>query len=165
MSDEEWMCCLMFDEMSPRQNLHFNSKFDCIEGYEDLGSHVRTSYTANQALVFILHGLHKKWKPPVAYYSIHTSTKIEMLVNFLLEVLDACQNAGLEVVATFCDMGANSVKTLMHLGVSEKTPVFKFQCPEVAAIFDPPSHLICTHKLFVTHDIANMECQVTANGE
>jgi hypothetical protein len=34
------------------------------------------------------------------YYLILGSTKGEMLVNFLMEVLDACQNAGLKVVAT-----------------------------------------------------------------
>jgi hypothetical protein len=33
--------------------------------------------------------------------------KVEMLVNFLMEVLDAYYNAGSEVVATLCDMGAN----------------------------------------------------------
>jgi hypothetical protein len=47
-----------------------------------------------------------------------------MLVNFVLKVLDACQNAGLEAVATMCDMGANNVKALKHLGVSEKTPFY-----------------------------------------
>jgi hypothetical protein len=62
-----------------------------------------------------------------------------MLVNVLMEVLDACHNTGLEVVATICDMGANSVKALKQLGVSEKTPFFRFQNPYVAAIFEPPS--------------------------
>ena len=38
-----------------------------------------------------------------------------------MEVLDACHNAELEVVATVCDMGANSVKALKQLGVSEDT--------------------------------------------
>jgi hypothetical protein len=64
----------MFDKMSIRENLHFNQKFDCIEGFEDLGSHSRTSNIANHALVFMLHGLHKKWKQPVAYYLIHGKT-------------------------------------------------------------------------------------------
>ena len=94
------VCCLMFDEMSIRENLHFNQKFGCIHGFEDLGGHGGTSNIANHALVFMLHGLCKRWKQPVAYYLIHGTTKGEMLVNFLMEVLDACHNAGLEVVAT-----------------------------------------------------------------
>jgi citrate lyase beta subunit len=31
-----------------------------------------------------------------------------MLVNFLMEAVDACHNAGLQAVATVCDRGANS---------------------------------------------------------
>jgi len=33
-----------------------------------------------------------------------------MFANFLMEVLDACRNAGVEVVATVCDMGSNIVR-------------------------------------------------------
>jgi hypothetical protein len=36
----------MLDELSIRENLHFNQKFDCIEGFEDLGSRGRTSSIA-----------------------------------------------------------------------------------------------------------------------
>jgi len=102
----------MFDEMSIRQHLHFNQKIDCIEGYEDLGRHGRTSNITNHALVFMLHGLRKRWKQPVAYFMTRGSSKGDMLVDFLTEVLDACHNAGLVVVATMCDMGANNVKAL-----------------------------------------------------
>jgi len=62
--------------------------------------------------------------------------KGEMLVNFLMEFLDACLNAGLEVDATMCDVDANSVKALQLLGVSEKIPFFRFRDQEIAAIFD-----------------------------
>jgi hypothetical protein len=79
--------------------LHFNQKIYSIEGFEDLGSHGRTSSIANCTLVLMLHGLLKKWWL-VPYYLICRSTKGEMLVNFLMEVLDATQNAGLVVVAT-----------------------------------------------------------------
>jgi len=82
----------MFNEMSIRENLHFNQKFGSIDGFEDLGSHGRTSSIANHVLVFMLCGLCKRWKQPVAYSLIHGSTKGEMLVNFLMEVLDACHN-------------------------------------------------------------------------
>jgi hypothetical protein len=57
----------MFDEMS------MSHKFGCIKDFEDLGSHGRTSHIANHALVFMLRGLHKKWKESVAYCLIHGS--------------------------------------------------------------------------------------------
>ena len=43
---------------------------------------------------------------------IHGSTKGEMLVIFLMEVLDTYHNAGLVFVANLFDVGANRVKTL-----------------------------------------------------
>jgi hypothetical protein len=63
-------------------------------------------------------------------------------------VLDVCYNAGTEIVATVCDMGASSIKALKRLGVSEDTPFFRFQNQEIAALFDPPHLLKCTHNLF-----------------
>jgi hypothetical protein len=35
----------------------------------------------------MLHGLHKRWKQPCAYYLTRRSTKGEMLVNFLWRFL------------------------------------------------------------------------------
>jgi len=98
--------------MSIREHLHFNQKIDCIEGFEDLRRQGRTNNNANHALVSMLRGLYKRWKQPVAYYLSHVSTNGEMLVNFLVEVLDACCNAGLEIFATVCGMGANNFKAL-----------------------------------------------------
>ena len=95
MSDKDCMCCLMFEEMS--DSICISIRRLTIEGFEDLGRHGRTSNIANHALVFMLRGLHKRWKQPVAYYVTHGSTKGDMLVDFLMEVLDACHIAGLVV--------------------------------------------------------------------
>jgi len=40
MSDGDRVCCLMLDEMSIRENLHFNQKFGCV------GNQGRTSNVA-----------------------------------------------------------------------------------------------------------------------
>jgi len=78
-----------------------------------------------------------------------------MLVNFMMEVLDACHNAGLVVVATVCDMGANNIKALKQFCASEKTPFFRFHDQEIAAVFDPPHLLKCTCNLFLKHEVIN----------
>jgi hypothetical protein len=96
---------------------------------------------------------------------IDGGAKGEMLVNFLVEFLDASHNAGLEVVATMCDMGANNVKALTHLCVYEKTTFVRFQNQEIAAIFVPPNLLKFTHNLSLKHDVANVVCDITVNGE
>jgi hypothetical protein len=66
----------------------------------DLGSQGRTCNIANRALLFMVRGLHRKWKQPVAYYLSCGSTKAEILVQFLREVLGACQNVGMHLVAS-----------------------------------------------------------------
>ena len=38
MPEKHRYCCLLFDEMSIRENVRFNQKFNCIEGFEDLGT-------------------------------------------------------------------------------------------------------------------------------
>jgi hypothetical protein len=62
-------------------------------------------------------------------------------------------------------MGANSVRALKQLDVSAKTPFFRFQNRAIAAIFDPLHLLKCTQNLFLKYDIANVECEVTVNGQ
>jgi hypothetical protein len=110
--------------MSITENVSFNQKLDCIEGYEDYGTE-RTCNFANAPL-FMVRGLHRKWKQPVAYYFIRGSTKAGLLMKFLKEVLGACQNAGLHIVATVCDMGANNVSALQMLGTTRRKPFFGF---------------------------------------
>jgi len=84
-----------------------------------------------------------------------------MLVDFLMEVLDACHIAGLVV----CDMGANNVKALKQLGLSEKTLFIRFRHHEIAAVFDPPHLLKCTRNLFLKHEVMNVWLGVLVNGQ
>jgi len=83
-----------------------------------------------------------------------------MLVHFLKEVLGACQNSGLVVVAIVCNMGANNVKALKLLIVSAKQPFFTFQSQEIAAVFDPPHLLKYTRDLFQTRDVVSVGFEV-----
>jgi hypothetical protein len=153
MSEKDRYCCLLFDEISISENVWFNQKFDCIEGFEDLGCQGRTCNVTNHTLLFMVRGLHRKWKQPVAYYLSRGSTKAEMLVQFLKEVLEACHNVLLHVVATVCDMGTNNVKAMKLLGSTGSEPFFQFQNQAIATIHDPPHLLKCTHNLFLKYDM------------
>jgi len=117
--------------MSIRESVWFNQKFDCIEGFEDLPSRGRTCNITNHALLFMVCARYRKWKQPVAYYLSHGSTKAEMLVQFLKEVLDACQNVGLHVVATVCDMGTNNVKAMKLLGSPGRSHFSSFKIKQL----------------------------------
>jgi len=113
----------------------------------------------------MLRGLFKRWKLLLAYNLTHGSTKGEMLVNILVEVLDAWHNAGMVVVVTVCDMGANNVKALKQLGVPEKTHSFRIHDQEIAAVFDSSLLLKCTRNLFLKHEVMNVGLGVVVNGQ
>ena len=58
ISEKDQYCCCLFDEMSIRENMWFNQKFDCIEGFEDLGSQGGTCNIVNHAQLFMVCCLH-----------------------------------------------------------------------------------------------------------
>ena len=56
------------------------------------------------------------------------------------------------------------IEAIKLLSFSEKTPLFSFEDKEISAIFDPP-HLLKCRCLFLKHNVANVECEITVNGE
>ena len=84
---------------------------------------------------------HGSWSASEVEAASRGSTKAAMLVQFLKEVLDACQNVGLHVVATVCDMGTKNVKAMRLLVSTGEKSFFQFQGQEIATIYDPP-HLL-----------------------
>jgi len=56
--------------------------------------------------------------------------------NFLVhEVLGACHNAGLHVVATICDMDAKGIKALQLLSATRQKPFFKFWNQDILTVY------------------------------
>lgn len=71
-TDEGNICILSFDEMSIKKHLFYNTKLDEIQGFQDHDNHGRTNEVATKALVFMLSGIRKRWKQPIAFYLSHT---------------------------------------------------------------------------------------------
>ena len=64
MSSSDKDCVVLFDEMSIKAGLSLDSRNDCVEGLEDLGLLGKSRHYATSALVFMLRGMHSKWKQP-----------------------------------------------------------------------------------------------------
>ncbi|XP_063218623.1 uncharacterized protein LOC134528887 [Bacillus rossius redtenbacheri] len=143
-------CALMFDEMSLKEHVQYCPKEDKIVGFVDSGSS-RCADWANYAMVFMLRGLRKKWKQPVACYFTHGGMKGGKLKAAVEEVLACCFAVGLNIVVTVCDMGTNNVSALKQLGAKFPDPVFHFIGHEIAVVFDPPHLLKCTRNMFLSH--------------
>jgi hypothetical protein len=61
-------CMLTFDGMTIAQALQYDIKSDSIIGFSDFGDTRRTNTMANQIIVFMLRGLRRNWKQPIAFY-------------------------------------------------------------------------------------------------
>lgn len=158
LNERDKVCSLIFDEMSIREHLQYNRSTDRIDGYEDIGHKGRTRRIANHALVFMVRGLFRKWKQPVAYYFSHSSVRSEILVELIVNIIDACTGAGLYVAATVCDMGAANVKALKIMGSAKPDhPYFLYKDRPIFTILDPPHLIKCTRNLLQKY---NIKCHV-----
>jgi hypothetical protein len=90
-------------------------------------------------LYLLLFSLRQAWVPMCVVHSSTVKNMWSSGVGFLV----ACQNAGLHIVTTVCDMGANNVKALKLLCATRWKPFFKFPNQDFVTVCDPP-HLKCT---------------------
>ncbi|KAG8228694.1 hypothetical protein J437_LFUL008683 [Ladona fulva] len=139
--------------MSIKPSFAFNSRSDCIDGFEDHGSRGRSTNVAREALVFMVRGLRQKWKQPVAFYFSHKATPGVILADLIREVLGAPQSTGLKIAATVCDMGSNNILALRILGSTLHNPCFCFNGQEIFTLHDPPHLLKCTRNMFQKYPV------------
>ncbi|CAH1993713.1 unnamed protein product [Acanthoscelides obtectus] len=95
-------CAVMFDEMSLDPHIHLNVATKEFEGFETNDDEQRNAVIADHALVFMVRGLVKNWKQPLAYTFCRSSTKSVILVRLLTKIITRCQQAGLKVICTIC---------------------------------------------------------------
>ncbi|KAG8232050.1 hypothetical protein J437_LFUL014426 [Ladona fulva] len=152
MEDCDRICVLMFDEMSIMEHCDYNASLDLIVGFEDYGCNRRSKCLAKYALLFMVCGVLRKWKQPIAFYFSASQTKSEMIVSLMEEVLQQCHEAGLHVIATVCDMGTNNVKAMRSMGSSITHPFINFNNQTIFTIFDPPHLIKGTRNLLMAHD-------------
>jgi hypothetical protein len=86
-----------------------------------------------------------------------------MFANFLMEVLDACRNVGVEVVATVCHMGANSVRPWNSWMFLKRYQSSRWVTKKLQQCLNPIS--LNAHNLVIEHDVTNVGFEVFVNGE
>jgi hypothetical protein len=139
-------CTLSFDEVSLSADLTYCGASDLIIGYEDLGLLGRTKDMAKNALVFMVQGLRKSWKQPVAYYFVKNSVKVIYLKQIICKVISELQSRGFKVVATVCDQGSTNVD-------ERQGPYFFVNNNKVITFFDTPHLLKNTRNALARYNI------------
>lgn len=141
MSEKERECVLTWDEMSIKEGLHYNVKYDFIEGFTDLGEHGRTCAMGNHILVFMIRGRQTDWRQPIAYYVAKNSVPGKLLHKIILEVLDYVEEAGFTVKSMVCDLGTPNQAAVKALKITKDNPYILRFNRKIFFNFDPP-HLI-----------------------
>lgn len=142
MQESDRQCVLIFDEMSLKSGLVYNSGTDKIEGFEDFGVLGQSKFIANHATVFMVRGLRSKWKQPLGYVLTSGPVPANMLKDLVFECVRKATNIGLNIRLVVCDQGSNNRSFLeKKMGVTRIKPYFYIDGAKIYATYDAP-HLI-----------------------
>ena len=81
------LCSLVFDEMAIAPATAYNIKDDMVYGFENFGRNDKNRILCDHVLVFLLRGIHRKWKQPIAYYFCQSVTKTPQLIKWVKGLL------------------------------------------------------------------------------
>lgn len=103
--------------------------------------------------VFMLRGIHKKWKQPIYFNFCNGSTKHPDIMRTIKMIVRAVREAGLQILAVVCDQGTNNVSAIKKLIADTSADykrVGKVQKKEF--VFEVDGETICpfTRTLFPT---------------
>lgn len=91
-SKEDLACSFSFDETALKSRVEYNSIMDEINGFVEMAG-IRKPVFATHALTFMVRGINKPFKQPVAHFYTHGLKSFE-LSELILLVLEAVLNTG-----------------------------------------------------------------------
>lgn len=109
LSPEDRLCCLIFDEMSVSPQIHYDGSKDKLKGFA-----WRSKKIADHVLVYMVKGLKRKFKQPVAYYFTNSLNKAE-LKALTIKVIKYVQGTGLNILCTVCDQSTVNVSVINEI--------------------------------------------------
>ncbi|XP_063824571.1 uncharacterized protein LOC135077445 isoform X1 [Ostrinia nubilalis] len=151
MPSKHRYCSIIFDEMAIAAHVAFDKHTDKIKGFEDDGFERERKF-ADHVLVFMVRGVFKKFKQPVAYSFCTGSTKTEKLKRQLKTVIENVLATGLKVISTTCDQGSTNMAAINSLindtkghyirqNQEFKGGFFEINEHKIYPLYDPP-HLL-----------------------
>lgn len=145
--DKDKYCCLLFDEMAIKPRLNYNVGTDKVDGYTDMGKSERSDSVADHALVFMLQGIRRKFKQPLAFYFVKGTVTSQKLAVLIKEIISAINETGFEVLATVCDQGPTNMGALKLL--KDWSPAE--EGPQIKNFFN-----VGSKKVFIIYDVPHL---------
>lgn len=155
-------CTVVFDEISISASLQFIASTGKVIGFEDLGHNEQSCKFADKALVFMIRGLRKKFKQPVAFYFTNSEMNSIKLSVIIKDVITAVQSTGLIVISTVCDQAPSNVAAInnliretniKYLKTEKENCIFEINNKEIIPIFDVPHLLKGLRNNLLTKDL------------
>jgi len=123
-----------------------------------------TGHFADKALTFMVRGVKRKFKQPVAFYLTESGIKTPDLVVALKEIIRAVQSTGLKIIATVYDQAPTNVvannillketvESYTREGLEKQCLGFGIDGHEIVPLYDPPHLLKGVRNNLVTKDL------------
>lgn len=141
LKDSEKVCGLVFDAIHLQETVTYNMSTDRVEGVENLGEYGRTNIAANYALVFMVRGIHSRWKQVVGHFFYRSALKTATLKSLLISAIKHVQETGFIVKFVTCDQDGTNRSVYRSLGLTEEKPVFSVNNCNILWFYDAP-HLL-----------------------
>lgn len=158
MDEIDRCCCLMFDEIALDSLLTYDKRWDNIVGFEDMDGNKTFKY-ADHALVFMIQGIHRRYKQPISYHFSQGGMNSTQLRVIIKNTISTLQEVGLNVICTVCDQysaNVNAIKTLKEECkkiCASDIDLFDINGQEVVAIYDPPHLLKGVRNNLISYDM------------
>uniref|UniRef100_A0ABD2XIE7 Transposable element P transposase n=1 Tax=Trichogramma kaykai TaxID=54128 RepID=A0ABD2XIE7_9HYME len=144
----------MWDEMMIKPGLEFSSKYDILEGYEDLGSDVggRSPKIATHVLVFMVGGLIHNWKQPFFYIPSAGPVSASNLIILINKVLELAFEVGFIIKHMVCDQSKGNQSAAEQLGITPENPSYTFNENKITFGFDVPHIIKCIRNNLISNN-------------
>jgi hypothetical protein len=152
MNESERVCALVFDRISLKTSVIYDSKTDCIVGHENFGQLGSTEKLANHALVLTARGLLTEWKQPLAYFLVSNTISADLLKVIIEQCIVKLSEAGFTTVCVICDQCATNQQMFKLFGVTPDQPCATVMDRTVNFLFDPPRLLTSLRNNLMKHD-------------
>lgn len=137
---------IIFDEMSIKKFVTYNSQNDVFSGFEDFGAIIETKndLLCDQALVIMVKGIKQPWKQVVGYFFSKGPISGLKLITIIMTTIKKLKSIDLIPKVIICNQGTNNQKLRYLLKITIDEPFLTFEDEKIYFMYDTPEtpHLI-----------------------
>jgi len=134
---------IIFDEMSIKRFVTYNSQNDVFSGFEDFGAiiEIKNNLLCDQALVIMVKGIKQPWKQVVGYFFSKGPISGLKLKTIIMTTIKKLKSIDLIPKVIICEQGTNNQKLRNLLKITIDEPFLTFEDEKIYFMYDTP-HLI-----------------------